>query len=81
LPYSVRLRTIILHGETTVRSQEHLYTHVNGIENFRSFAKRRLAKFNGCASDKFVLHLKECEFRYDHRDEDLFEIVAKIFKG
>jgi len=55
-------------------------SHVNGIENFWSFAKRRLAKFNGCASDKFVLHLKECEFRYNHRDEDLFKIVSKIFK-
>ena len=54
--------------------------HVNGIENFWSFAKRRLAKFNGCASDKFVLHLKECEFRYNHRDEYLFKVVSKIFK-
>lgn len=35
--------------------------HVNGIENFWSFAKRRLAKFNGCDSDKFVVHLMECE--------------------
>ena len=51
-----------------------------GIENFLSFAKRRLAEFNGCASDKFVLHLKECEFRCNHRDEDLFKIVSKIFK-
>jgi transposase-like protein len=36
-------------------------SQVNEIENFRSFAKRRTAKFNGCASDKFVIHLKECE--------------------
>ena len=28
--------------------------HVNGIENFWSFAKRRLQKFNGCDSDKFI---------------------------
>ena len=55
-------------------------SHVNGIENFWSFAKRRLAKFNGYASDKFVLHLKECEFRYNHRNEDLFKLVSKIFK-
>ena len=55
-------------------------SHVNGMENFWSFAKRRLAKFNSCASDKFVLHLKECEFRYNHWDEDLFKIVSKIFK-
>ena len=55
-------------------------SHVNGIENFRSFAKRRLAKFNGCASYKFVLHHKGCEFRYNHRDEDLFKLVSEIFK-
>jgi len=55
-------------------------SHVNGIENFWSFAKRRLAKFNGCAADKFTLHLKECEFRYNHRGEDLLPIVKKLFK-
>ena len=26
-----------------------------------SFAKRRLAKFNGCTSEAFVLHLEKCE--------------------
>ena len=31
-------------------------SHVNGIENFWSFAKRRLAKFNGFSSSAFVLH-------------------------
>jgi len=55
-------------------------SHVNGIENFWSFAKRRLAKFNGCASDKFLIHLKECEFRYNHRNEDLLPIIKKLFK-
>jgi transposase len=42
-------------------------THVNGIENFWSFAKRRLAKFNGVSRETFLLHLKECEFRYNHK--------------
>jgi len=46
--------------------------HVNGIESFWSFAKRRLAKFNGLTDDKFILHLKECEFRFNHRHKDLF---------
>ena len=32
--------------------------HVNGIENFWSFAKRRLAKFNGCKSQVFCDTLK-----------------------
>ena len=34
--------------------------HINGIESFWSFTKRRLAKFNGCQTN-FNLHLKECE--------------------
>lgn len=32
--------------------------HVNGIESFRSFAKRRMAKFNGLTDKNFLLHLK-----------------------
>ena len=51
----------------------------NGIENFWSFAKRRLAKFNGCSSGAFALHLKECEFRYNHHNDDLFKIITQIF--
>lgn len=37
--------------------------HINGIENFWSFTKRRLSKFNGVKRN-FELHLKECEWRY-----------------
>ncbi len=44
-------------------------SHVNGIESFWSFAKRRMQKFNGLSDDKFNLHLKECEFRWNSRDK------------
>ena len=37
--------------------------HINGIESFWSFAKRRLQKFNGVGRENFNLHLKESEFR------------------
>ena len=37
--------------------------HINGIESFWSFAKRRLAKFNGTTRN-FELHIKECEWRW-----------------
>lgn len=37
----------------------HGKSHVNGIENFWSFAKRRVAKFNGCASAAFAIYSKE----------------------
>ena len=55
-------------------------SHVNGIESFWSFAKRRLAKFNGLTDDKFFLHLKECEFRFNHRRENLKQKTLKIMK-
>lgn len=43
-------------------------THINGIESFWSFAKRRLNKFNGIARTTLPLHIKECEFRYNNKD-------------
>ena len=49
--------------------------HVNGIESFWSFAKRRLSKFNG-SSKNFELHLKECQFRYNHKK--LFETMNNL---
>ena len=56
-------------------------SHVNGIESFWSFAKRRLAKFNGLSDEKFNLHLKECEFRWNVRDKKiLFNILLNEFR-
>lgn len=45
-------------------------THINGIESFWSFCKRRLAKFNGYKKN-FELHLKECEWRWRKDDNEL----------
>jgi transposase len=52
-------------------------SHVNGIESFWSFAKRRLAKFNGLTDEKFILHLKECEFRFNTDKAEMFNILIK----
>ena len=54
--------------------------HVNGIESFWSYCKRRLAKFNGLTDDKFVLHLKECEFRFNNRKLNLYAILLKMLR-
>ena len=54
--------------------------HVNGIESFWSFAKRRLAKFNGLTDDKFLLHLKESEFRWNNKKANLYDRIWEIFK-
>ncbi|MBM5782444.1 MAG: IS1595 family transposase [Pelagibacterales bacterium] len=54
--------------------------HVNGIESFWSYCKRRLAKFNGLTDEKFVLHLKESEFRFNNRKQDLYKILLEIIR-
>ena len=55
-------------------------SHVNGIESFWSFAKRRLSKFNGIPSHKFSLYLKECEFRFNHRKENLYTALLNVLR-
>jgi transposase len=52
---------------------------INGIENFRSFAKRRMNKFNGVKKN-FHLHLKECEFRYGKSDKEIYNELIEIMK-
>ncbi len=55
--------------------------HINGIESFWSYAKRRLEKFHGIPKEKFNLHLKECEFRFNHRDQNLYILLLNIFRN
>lgn len=65
------------HGENEfVRGK----SHINGIESFWSYAKIRLVKFRGLDKKSFNLHLKECEFRFNHRGEDLYKLLLKIFR-
>jgi transposase len=45
--------------------------HVNGIENFWSFTKRRMQRKNGIRKTHFDLFLKECEWRYNRDDEHM----------
>ena len=52
--------------------------HINGIESFWSFAKKRLARFNGLRKEDFYLHLKETEFRFNHRRQDIYRTTLKI---
>jgi len=54
--------------------------HVNGIESFWSFAKRRLQKFNGVPTRTFYLHLKECEYRFNNRDNNLARVLLKLLE-
>ena len=52
--------------------------HINGIESFWSFTKRRLRKFNGLSKHTFDLHLKECEWRWKREKPQLKSELRQI---
>ena len=55
-------------------------SHINGIESFWGYAKTRLYRFRGLSKKTFHLHLKECEFRFNNRGEDLYLLLLKILR-
>jgi transposase len=63
------------HGQDQFVRGPH---HVNGIESFWSYAKRRLQKFNGVPARTFYLHLKECEYRFNNRTKNLTRELLKL---
>lgn len=65
------------HGRNEFACGEN---HINGIESFWSYAKRRLAKFNGLHKHTFYLHLKETEFRFNHRWDNIYLELLKLFR-
>lgn len=56
-------------------------SHINGIEGFWGYAKTRLAKFKGVQKKYFYLHLKECEFRFNNRDKNMYLLLLKLFRN
>ena len=54
--------------------------HVNGIESFWSFTKRRLSKFNGIKKENFLVHLKESEYRWNYRGQNLYHNLLQKFR-
>ncbi|ELN4703265.1 IS1595 family transposase [Pseudomonas nitroreducens] len=73
--YAKHWRVRHSQGEYAVGSN-----HINGIESFWSYAKRRLAKFNGVPNKTFYLHLKECEYRFNHRHRSLYHSLLKLLR-
>lgn len=55
--------------------------HINGIESFWGFAKVRLVKFCGLSKNTFYLHLKECEFRFNYRQHDLYKVLLNATRN
>ena len=49
--------------------------YVNGIEGFWGYTKRRLLKYHGVGKSNFIYYLKELEFRYNNRKNNLFDCI------
>ncbi len=50
--------------------------YINGMEGFWGFAKLNVVKHRDASSKKFLLYLKEMEWRYDNRECDLFDLLV-----
>ncbi|MGM9995543.1 MAG: transposase, partial [Campylobacter sp.] len=76
--YKVKEHHRINHG-----ADEFASNHINGIERSPAYAKLRLSKFKGIKRQNFILHLKECEFRFNNRDKKgakLYKILLKMIR-
>lgn len=51
------------------------------VDAFWGLTKHRLAKFKGLNRNTVYLHLKECEFRYNNRNEDIYETLLELLKA
>lgn len=73
LGYQKHYRILHSDGQFAIGSN-----HINGIEGFWGYAKVRLTKFRGLSKNSFYFHLKECEFRFNYRKENLYALLLKI---
>ena len=67
------------HGKNEfAKKRGRIRNHINGIENFWGLAKVRLSKFRGMNKETFYLHLKECEFRFNYRKDNMYRLMLKL---
>jgi len=66
------------HEKTLVGKNHH---HINGIEGFWSYAKHKLYNYRGVSRSNFPLYLKEMEYRFNHRKNNILEDIMKLYFG
>jgi predicted DNA-binding protein YlxM (UPF0122 family) len=59
---------------------EGTIARADDIDAFWGLTKHRLAKFKGLNRSTVYLHLKECEFRYNNRNEDIYETLLELLQ-
>jgi transposase len=53
--------------------------HINGIEGFWSYAKHILYNYRGVSGYHFPMYLKEIEYRYNHKSDNVFKHLLKLY--
>jgi|SRR3989338_3382734 len=66
---------IIKHSQDEFAKEKN---HINGIEGFWSFAKERFHKYHGINKNNYPMYLKEMEFRYNNRNNNIFKVLFDI---
>jgi len=67
------------HSKTLVGKRTR--NHINGIEGFWSYAKHILYHYRGVSKYHFPMYLKEIEYRFNHREENVFKQFINIYFG
>jgi transposase len=60
---------------------EGTIARADDIDAFWGLTKHRLAKFKGLNRSTVYLHLKECEFRYNNRNGDMYETLLELLQA
>ena len=71
----------IQHTKQFARKGRKRSVHINGIEGFWSFAKHNLYNYRGVSRSMFPLYLKEMEYRYNHRRDNLLNLLINLYFG
>jgi transposase len=67
-----------LDGNTGIPTFSNALPEITG---FWKHTKSRLQKFRGMNKSTLYLHIKECEFRYNFRDDDIFTVLTGIINA
>ena len=64
----------ISHGKRFPKTKNH----INGIEGFWSYAKHVLYDYRGVSKYHFPMYLKEVEYCFNHRNDNLLKLLVNI---
>lgn len=67
-----------LNGNTELSSSVNVLPEITG---FWKHTKSRLQKFRGMNKSTLYLHIKECEFRYNFRNDDILTVLTGIISA